>query len=410
MTKSPIIKPMIKPGLKILLVTIVLMSTGCNKNQRETDNKSNSSSSSSSSSPHFSNDKVLIAALVNNYSNMLQKKLDASTLAALFFKESVDTFLAEPDNINLEKTKQKWRENYLSYNQTSPFRILQNQSDRNKSIGNTIDSWPIMPGYIDAIPGFPNSGIVNDITLILDEKNLRSQHGLTSPAEVSIGFHAIEFLLWGDSAAQNIPPVAKKTNSSKNLLPERDNSKTISRFLPVKNWDQTELNISQHSNNRRRKYMSLSATILLNDIESTHKKAKDVWHQNPDAGQVFHALYMSLVEIRKQLSEFNEISYISSSFSGAIHKDLILHTHLIVELLKPLELHKQTDTGNTIQNLSLIIVNIEKALEEPGSSPEENGIWDRLDFNLSQLESFLFTTSNDFNPGHFTKYPDQTIK
>ena len=380
---------MIKPGLKILIPVILLLSTGCNKNQDETDPKPNSQSSSIST---LVKDEIIIEAMVKNYSAMLQKRLDASTLASLSFKESIIKFLAKPDTLSLEKAKQQWLESYLLFNQTAPFRILQR-----KSIPGTIDSWPIMPGYIDSIPGFPNSGIVNDITLTLDEKNLRNQHGLTSPDEVSIGFHAIEFLLWGNPTTQNTNSNAEKTKASKNPEPETHNQQNVNRFLPVTHWEQAELDVSQHGNNRRRKYLSLSTTLLLNDIENTNKNVKDIWLLHPEANTVFHALTMQIGKIRKQLSDFNESPYTPDSFSGAIHNDLALQTLSIVELLKPLTSHEQSNTDKAIQNLSLIIIKTEKTLEELKDAPEENSLWDRLDFNLSQLESLLFSDNKDSN-------------
>lgn len=388
---------MTKPGLKILILITLLISTGCNKNKSGSDQNSNPPSSS----PLILNE-LIIAPLVKNYSTMLQNKLDASTQSTLLLKESIDNFLAKPDTINLEKAKQKWHDSYLSFNQTAPFRILQSQkyngvskaSVIDSSIGNPIDSWPIMPGYIDAISGFPNSGIVNDITLTLNKKNLRAQHRLTSPDEVSIGFHAIEFMLWGDSTTQNNNSNALKNINTKKPAPEKIKSKPVSRFLPVTHWEQTELNINQHSNNRRRKYLSLSSSMLLYDIEKTNNKVKSIWQLNPDARQVFIALYMQLGEIRKQLSNFNGNPYTSGSLSGDIHNDLILYTHSINDLIKPLAFNKQANSEKAIQIFSLTVFEIEKTLEELEKTPEESGLWDRLDFNLSQLESFLFTASN----------------
>lgn len=62
-----------------------------------------------------------------------------------------------------------------------------------------LDSWPIMGGYIDAIPGYPDTGIINDSSIDVSLQTLIEQHQITDTTDVTVGFHAIEFLLWGEN-------------------------------------------------------------------------------------------------------------------------------------------------------------------------------------------------------------------
>lgn len=56
-----------------------------------------------------------------------------------------------------------------------------------------IDAWPIEPGFLDSLPDYPTSGIVNDFSLQLSSTSLRDQHGFTDDTEVALGFHALEY-------------------------------------------------------------------------------------------------------------------------------------------------------------------------------------------------------------------------
>ncbi|MZR64499.1 hypothetical protein [Alcanivorax sp. DP30] len=60
-----------------------------------------------------------------------------------------------------------------------------------------IDTWPLYPGYIDAMPQWPESGLISDPYLELNRKTLRIQHGATDPAEASLGFAAMFVVLNG---------------------------------------------------------------------------------------------------------------------------------------------------------------------------------------------------------------------
>lgn len=61
-----------------------------------------------------------------------------------------------------------------------------------------INSWPIEPGYIDYLKGYPFTGIVNDTTLSIDRDSLLSQHLFSDSSYVAVGYHALEFILWGE--------------------------------------------------------------------------------------------------------------------------------------------------------------------------------------------------------------------
>ena len=62
-------------------------------------------------------------------------------------------------------------------------------------LGNTgvIDAWPIEPGFLDSIPHYNHSGLVNDLTIQINSETLRQQHQITDDSEVALGYHVLEY-------------------------------------------------------------------------------------------------------------------------------------------------------------------------------------------------------------------------
>lgn len=56
---------------------------------------------------------------------------------------------------------------------------------------------PALAGFIDAIPGYPDSGLVHDETVTLSMDSLLQQHQVTDDGEVALGLFALEVLLFG---------------------------------------------------------------------------------------------------------------------------------------------------------------------------------------------------------------------
>ena len=62
---------------------------------------------------------------------------------------------------------------------------------------NRMDTWPLYPGYLDALPEWPESGLISDPYLEMTRKSLRTQHGATDASEASLGFAALFVALNG---------------------------------------------------------------------------------------------------------------------------------------------------------------------------------------------------------------------
>ena len=158
----------------------------------------------------FSDNKVII-----NYANIAEAKYNDSLLLAEKMLGDVNNFLDNTTEANLEKVKESWLAARKIYQQTEVFRFGNPVVDDWEG---KVNAWPLDEGLIDYVDNtkyypsendFSNFNVIANKKLkvegtlvdasIIDfnllEKQLHEIGG--NEANVATGYHAIEFLLWG---------------------------------------------------------------------------------------------------------------------------------------------------------------------------------------------------------------------
>lgn len=154
--------------------------------------------------------------VLTNYANIAHAKYEDSLLTARVLGEAVDALIAEPSAENLEAAKTAWIAARVPYQQTEVYRFGNAAVDDWEG---KVNAWPLDEGLIDYVgtayggptdenelaalnvianPTFTLSGTEIDasaITPALLEGTLHEADGVE--ANVATGYHAIEFLLWG---------------------------------------------------------------------------------------------------------------------------------------------------------------------------------------------------------------------
>ena len=172
------------------------------------------------------------------------------------FQSSIATLTDQTNIENLNLSKQAWLNAHSAYELTTLHRYYATQLMGEQDslvlmqLQYQINHWPIVPGYIDYVDGYPDSGIVHDINVNLNADSLREQHGSFDVSEVTLGFHAIEFLLWGYDADSVARP-ATDFDAVLELTPKEIES---------------GYTLEQLSNNRRRLFLTVVADTLVNDF------------------------------------------------------------------------------------------------------------------------------------------------
>ncbi|MCY1081568.1 imelysin family protein [Archangium lansingense] len=141
------------------------------------------------------------AALVNeNYTDAVTKAKELQT--------AVNVFVADPTEAKLAAARNAWLASRPSYGQSEAFRFYGGPID-NEDTGpeGRINAWPLDEAYIDSVEGAPEAGIINATTEYptLTEELLISLNERDGETNIATGYHAIEFLLWGQDRSTTGP-------------------------------------------------------------------------------------------------------------------------------------------------------------------------------------------------------------
>jgi len=147
-------------------------------------------------------------AVATTYADLVLAEYDASLKSASEMQESVDAFIAKPSAGSLKQARQAWLTARDDYIVTEPFRFYGGPiDDPDDGPEGLINAWPMDEAYIDYVKGNAKAGIVNDkkaypkITAdVIVEANEKG-----GETNISSGWHAIEFLLWGQDQSKTGP-------------------------------------------------------------------------------------------------------------------------------------------------------------------------------------------------------------
>lgn len=201
-----------------------------------------------------------------------EQTLTQSLESSKALHRQLEDFLLSPTPEALATLRQQWHQAHRQWHQLDPFLALTGSNPGLfgglERLAFNIDAQPIQPGFLDYLEGYPYTGIVNDITLTINAQTLRAQHGLTDASDVSLGFHALEFLLWGQHGDR---PVTDFQLTEPARAEQRE----------------ADLTLAELPNNRRRDLVVLVSHLLQDDLNDLLIR----W-QGPDSRlhQTYHRL------------------------------------------------------------------------------------------------------------------------
>jgi putative iron-regulated protein len=200
-----------------------------------------------------------VTALIAQYLARIDSDFSAVQSELESTKTEIERLLESPDITALKAVRAAWLRAHSAYELTAVHRhfiqSVVNETTRLNllSLEYQINHWPILPGYIDYLSSYPESGIVNDMTVPLTADEIRAQHGLFDINEAAVGFHTLEFLIWGENRDRLSP------------RPFTDFQEIA--VLPA-DAEERGLALDELSNNRRRVMLALGIEILNQDFES----------------------------------------------------------------------------------------------------------------------------------------------
>ncbi len=204
-----------------------------------------------------------LQAVAEHYADMAHANYQDALKTALTLNEATDALIAEPDGEHLQAAKQAWLQARVAYQQSEVFRFGNSVVDDWEG---QLNAWPLDEGMIDYVAAddyqheMGNEGataniIANreiniggetiDVSAITPEllANLNEAGG--SEANVATGYHAVEFLLWGQDL---------------NGFERGAGNRPVTDY--VKNEDCTHGHCD-----RRGEYLNAATDLLVNDLE-----------------------------------------------------------------------------------------------------------------------------------------------
>ncbi|TPV96952.1 MAG: iron-regulated protein [Myxococcales bacterium FL481] len=135
---------------------------------------------------------------VENYAAIVAASYEDSLTSAVALQQAVHAFLAAPSQAGLDASKNAWLASREPYLQTEVYRFYDGPIDHPETgPEGMINAWPLDEAYIDYVAGNATAGIVNDPNVVIDAATLMALNEQGGEANIATGFHAIEFLLWG---------------------------------------------------------------------------------------------------------------------------------------------------------------------------------------------------------------------
>ncbi len=238
------------------------------------------------------------ARVVDNYVAIAQLNYSDSLATALELRTAVKSFVSSPSENSLQAAKKKWKLARKYYQQTEVFRFGNPEVDAWEG---KVNAWPLDEGLIDYVdqssyPGSDNpyaqANIIANPMLSLSGKQLdtteltpttlKALHEIDGvESNVATGYHAIEFLLWGQ---------------------DLNGHKTGPGNRPFSDFDPA--NCTGGNCARRAKYLTAVTDLLIEDL-------RDITQQWSFGGTIWKRFQTeeSLVSIGRVVTGLGSLSY-----------------------------------------------------------------------------------------------------
>jgi putative iron-regulated protein len=203
------------------------------------------------------------AAVIETYADIAHAKYEDALTTAVALEKAIDTLIAKPTDANLKAARAAWLASRPPYQQTEGYRF------GNQIVNDwegKVNAWPLDEGLIDYVadsygkesdenPLYTANVIANtsisfggqtvDTSKITKELLADKLHeAADSEANVATGYHAIEFLLWGQDLNGTGPGAGNR---------------------PASDYDQA--NCTHGNCDRRAAYLKTAASLLVDDLK-----------------------------------------------------------------------------------------------------------------------------------------------
>ena len=246
----------------LLAIAIAIALAGCGEDKNATPASQSSAPASQQRTSAAAFDQAEAQAVIRHYGELAAAIFADSLSTAKTLQSAVDALLAAPSEATLNAAKQAWLAARIPYMQTEVFRFGNPNVDEWEG---QVNAWPLDEGLIDYVvgdyqhalgnPGATANIIANreirvgeeviDVSAITPELLASLNELAGSEANVATGYHAIEFLLWGQDQNGTNPGAGQRAYTD---------------FLVGEG-------ATGGNNERRRDYLKAATDLLVSDLQ-----------------------------------------------------------------------------------------------------------------------------------------------
>lgn len=231
------------------------------------------------------------------YANIAFAVYSDSYTSAVALQTAITDFLAAPSQSGLDNAKQAWLDAREIYGLSEVFRFVDGPIDNpDNGPEGLINAWPMDEAYVDYVQDNASAGIINDAVNypVIDQSTIINANEFGGETNISCGYHAIEFLLWGQDLSASGPG----------------------------NRPYTDYVVGGTASNqlRRGQYLSACAQILVDALE----QVKDAW--DPSAPTSFYYTFIDQENATALRQMFTSMKSLSG-FELAGERMYVAYTH-----------------------------------------------------------------------------------
>lgn len=146
--------------------------------------------------------------VVERYSESVYNSYAVAVTELEALQSAVNAFVAAPSEQTLASARTAWIEARAVYRPTEVFRFyggpIDDPADEREP---QINAWPMDEAYVDYVMGNANAGLINDVNAFptINAEAILAVNLVGGDANVATGYHAVEFLLWGQDLSADGP-------------------------------------------------------------------------------------------------------------------------------------------------------------------------------------------------------------
>lgn len=143
--------------------------------------------------------------VAQHYAALVHANYSDSLAAAKDMRATIAQFVKAPSAEGMDKVRKAWLAAREFYGQTEAFRFYGGPIDNDNGPEGQINAWPLDEAYVDYVEGKPDAGLINNPKFRITKANLTAFNERGGEENISAGWHAIEFLLWGQDLSETGP-------------------------------------------------------------------------------------------------------------------------------------------------------------------------------------------------------------